>query len=126
MRPTARRLRIAGLAAALLLTGSVASAKQPFFPDELRAACSAKRLDWLNPGIIIDGVDAFKEGLPPALQHRLEALAKPALDRCEAGAGCVNAAYIGAARQLGRVGNLVTAVCALPYRCTAPFTCDAN
>ncbi len=94
------------------------------YREAVSARCEAKRLDWLNPGILVDGIDGWVEALPPEDKRRVEAHAKPALAKCEMGASCPNSAYIAAAEAFGMVDGLATAVCAMPYRCSAPFTCS--
>lgn len=121
-----RQARRIGLCLVLVFSSADAAFAQLTGPlaDAMRQACPSKRLAFLNPGILGDGVDAFRERLPPRLRARVEAAARPGLATCEFGSPCVNGAYIRAAGQLGLTSRLAKAVCELPYACTAPFECS--
>ncbi len=109
------------------LLAAIASAEAaPGWRETLRRQCPEKRLDWLNPGILIDGIDAFRDSLPKERAARIEQDASSDLAGCEMGAGCVNAAYIRAIGRLGLTRPLAASVCTMPYRCTAPFTCGPD
>ena len=125
------RAGAAWAAAGLLLacpldTPSALAASGATLAAELRHLCPEKRLDWLNPGILVDGVEAFRGRLPAAHRARLQRLAAPALGRCVAGAGCVNAAYAEAAEQMGLAARMAQTVCAMRYHCVAPFECTSD
>lgn len=120
-----RSVRAGPAALALLLLPGNAQAAGPL-ASALAAQCPAKHLEWLNPGILIDGIDVWLAALPAGQKADVERRAKPALAKCTAGASCVNNAYIRSAAAAGALSALATAVCALPYRCTAPFTCDSG
>jgi hypothetical protein len=66
------------------------------FADALHRSCPSKRLTFLNPGILVDGIAAFLDALPPPLRARVEAAARRDLAKCELGSPCFNGAYIRA------------------------------
>jgi hypothetical protein len=113
----------------LVLSSSVQAqtGRRPIsFTEALRHHCPTKRLDYLNPGILVDGVEAFRDALPGGTRRLIERLARADLDKCEAGATCVNQAYIRAAAQMRLSSRLAQAVCDLPYTCRAPFDCQSE
>jgi hypothetical protein len=118
--------------AASLTTPAVAESKPnteafDLFKTGLNRFCPKRRLDWLNPGIIVDGIDAYLAGLPPETRSDIERRAKPDLAKCEMGAGCGNAAYIRAAFVIGETAHMAQQVCRkTPYTCIAPFECTAD
>ncbi|WP_341909584.1 hypothetical protein [Ferrovibrio terrae] len=97
----------------------------PYF-QALARICPAKQLENLNPGLAVESILAFPETLTAARANVLRAEAKADHDACEVGSACVNAAYIKAAGRLSMADDLARHVCALPYRCTAPFECQSE
>lgn len=126
------RTTLAALVAVALISPATAETKPSteafdLFKTGLNRFCPARRLDWLNPGIIVDGIDAYLAGLPRETRTAIERKAKPDLAKCEMGAGCGNAAYIKAAFSVGETAHMAQQVCRqTPYTCIAPYECTAD
>jgi hypothetical protein len=93
----------------------------------LNRFCPTRRLDWLNPGIMVEGIDAYLAGLPKETRAEIERRAKPDLNRCEMGADCPNMAYVRAAFAMSELAHMAQQVCrSTAYTCIAPYDCTAD